>query len=139
MLMDERRESDWAIYPLVRYAQGGPAPDGKALLIEGATAEGGPVRFSLSLGDVQHFIAFLLVSVGQIGVTRGDPAPIPDEAIQQSARCAPRRSPSANPKAIKVTWELPSVGPRLSFRSRSRFRRAWSHDADDQRQNRRAA
>ena len=85
MLMDERRESDWAIYPLVRYAQGGPAPDGKALLIEGATAEGGPVRFSLSLGDVQHFIAFLLVSVGQIGVTRGAPTPIPDEAIQQSA------------------------------------------------------
>jgi hypothetical protein len=30
MFMDERRESDWAIYPLVRYAQGGPAPDANA-------------------------------------------------------------------------------------------------------------
>lgn len=83
MLTDERRESD-SIYPLVRYAQGGPAPDGEALLIEGATAEGGPVRFSLCLGDVQHFVAFLLISVRQIGVVRGDPAPIPDAAIVQS-------------------------------------------------------
>jgi hypothetical protein len=89
MLTDERRESDAAIYPLVQYAQGGPAPDGKALLIEGATAEGGPVRFALSLGDVQHFVAFLLMSVGQIGVMRGDPAPIPDEATVQSPAVPP--------------------------------------------------
>jgi len=83
MLIDER-ESNLAAFPLVRYAQGGPAPDGSALLVEGATAEGEPVRFALSLADVQNFVAFLLISVGQIGVMRGDPAPIPDEAIAQS-------------------------------------------------------
>jgi hypothetical protein len=84
MLADERRESDWALYPLVRYAQGGPAPDGKALLVEGATAEDEPVRFALSVGDVQDFVAFLLISLGQIGVMRGDPAPTSDQAIVQS-------------------------------------------------------
>jgi len=35
------------------------AIDGKALLVEGATADGEPVRFALSLTDVQHFVAFL--------------------------------------------------------------------------------
>jgi hypothetical protein len=84
MLMDERPESDLAAFPLVRYAQGGPAPDGSTLLVEGATAEGESVRFALSLVDVQHFVAFLLISVGQMGVMRGDQAPTPDEAIVQS-------------------------------------------------------
>jgi hypothetical protein len=70
--MDERLEIGAVTYPLVRHAQGGPAPDNNALLVEAATADGQPVRFALSLADVQHFVAFLLISVGKIGVMRGD-------------------------------------------------------------------
>lgn len=46
--------------------------DGKALLVEGATADGEPVRFALSLTDVQHFVAFLLISVGKLSVAQDD-------------------------------------------------------------------
>ena len=52
--MDERLEIGAMTYPLVRHAQGGPAPDNNALLVEAATADGQPVRFALSLADVQH-------------------------------------------------------------------------------------
>src|SRR5262245_65665863 len=71
-LMDERLEIGAVTYPLVRHAQGGPAPDNNALLVEAATADGEPVRFALSLADVQHFVVFLLISVGKIGASRGD-------------------------------------------------------------------
>ena len=73
------------VFPVVRNAQGGPSPDGRALLVEGLTAEGGVVRFALSLAEVQHFIAFLLVSVGKISATR------PDQGAAQldTANCRP--------------------------------------------------
>jgi hypothetical protein len=79
--MDERPEIGAVRYPLVRHAQGGPAPDNNALLVEAATADGEPVRFALSLSDVQHFVAFLLISVGKIGVIRDDQ--VPDGPIGQ--------------------------------------------------------
>jgi hypothetical protein len=84
MRMDERNESNLATYPLMRFAQGGPAPDGKALLVEGATADGEPVRFALSLTDVQHFVAFLLISVGKLSVAQDDQAPSADDTVGQS-------------------------------------------------------
>ena len=82
--MDERNESNLATYPLMRFAQGGPAPDGKALLVEGATADGEPVRFALSLIDVQHFVAFLLISVGRLSVAQDDQGPSADDTVGQS-------------------------------------------------------
>jgi hypothetical protein len=84
MRMNEQRKSDLAAYPLVRSAQGGPAPDGKALRVEGATAEGEPVRFALSLADVQHFVAFLLISVGRMSIARGDDGSTTDDSVGQS-------------------------------------------------------
>jgi hypothetical protein len=84
MRMNEQCESDLAAYPLVRSAQGGPAPDGKALLVEGVTAEGEPARFALSLTDVQHFVAFLLISVGLMSITRDDDGPTTDDSVGQS-------------------------------------------------------
>jgi hypothetical protein len=84
MRMDERNESNLATYPLMRFAQGGPAPDGKALLVEGATADGEPVRFALSLTDVQHFVAFLLISVGRLSVAQDDQGPSADDTVGQS-------------------------------------------------------
>ncbi|MBV8537853.1 MAG: hypothetical protein JO128_19815 [Alphaproteobacteria bacterium] len=78
---EQDRDGDTTVFPVVRNAQGGPSPDGKALLVEGLTAEGGVVRFALSVGDVQHFIAFLLISVAKISATRPDwDAPLMDVA-----------------------------------------------------------
>jgi len=82
--MDERTETNRATYPLMRFAQGGPAPDGKALLVEGATADGEPVRFALSLTDVQHFVAFLLISVGKLSVAQDDYGRTADGTVGQS-------------------------------------------------------
>jgi hypothetical protein len=82
--MDERTESNLATYPLMRFAQGGPAPDGKALLVEGATADGEPVRFALSLTDVQHFVAFLLISVGKLSIALDVQGPSADDTVGQS-------------------------------------------------------
>jgi len=73
--MDKQVEDSRVTYPLVRHAQGGPAPDGKALLVEAATPDGEPVRFAISLTDVQHFVAFLLISVGRINAMQDDQAP----------------------------------------------------------------
>jgi len=72
--MNEQVAPDLNHYPLVRQAQGGPTPDGTALLVEAATAEGKPVRFAISLTDVQHFVAFLLISTGAVGAMQEDAA-----------------------------------------------------------------
>jgi hypothetical protein len=82
--MDEHPESVPAVYPLVRHAQAGPSPDGQALLVEAVTADGAPVRFAMPLPDVQHFVAFLLISVGGIGVPRDDHAGGSDDATAPS-------------------------------------------------------
>ncbi len=60
-----------AAFPLVHNAQGGPSADGRALLIEAATAEGEPMRFAVPLNEVQHFVSFLLFSVGRISAAQG--------------------------------------------------------------------
>jgi hypothetical protein len=54
------------VFPLVRNAQGALSADGHALLIEGFAAGGQVVRFAVPLNEVQHFVSFLLVSVGKI-------------------------------------------------------------------------
>lgn len=74
-----------AVFPVVHSAQGGPSPDGRALMIEGQTADGGTVRFALGLAEVQHFIAFLLVSVGKISALRADRG----EAALDPENCRP--------------------------------------------------
>jgi hypothetical protein len=73
------------VFPVVHSAQGGPSPDGLALMVEGLTADGGKVRFALSLAEVQHFIAFLLVSVGKISALRVDDG----EAALDTSNCRP--------------------------------------------------
>lgn len=52
-------------FPLVQFVQGGPSPDGRKLLMEAVTPQG-PVHLSIALGDVQHLVAFLLVSAGKM-------------------------------------------------------------------------
>lgn len=57
-------------FPLVQFVQGRPSPDGKTLLVEAVTRQG-PVHLSFALGDVQHLVAFLLVSAGKMTVLSG--------------------------------------------------------------------
>ena len=70
--MDEARATQCGLYPLLRNAQGGPAADGTALLVEATTEDGQPVRFALSLTEVQHFVAFLLITAGRMTGMRSD-------------------------------------------------------------------
>jgi hypothetical protein len=67
----EDGHAGFATFPLVHHAQGGPSPDGNSLLIEAATGDEGTVRFAIPLADIQHFVAFLLVSVGKISAMQG--------------------------------------------------------------------
>ena len=76
----EDGHAGFAAFPLVHHAQGGPSPDGKSLLIEAATAEEGMLRFAILLTDIQHFVAFLLVSVGKISAMQGLEVSSPDIA-----------------------------------------------------------
>jgi hypothetical protein len=86
----EDRQAGSALFPLVLQVQGGASPDGGSLLVEAATVEGEMLRFAVALTDVQHFVAFLLVSAGKMTATQGlaaspNPAamslPIPVTAI----------------------------------------------------------
>lgn len=71
----------FAEFPLVRDAKGGPSPDGRALLVEAETAEGGVLRFAVTMTDVQHIVAFLLITAGKISARQGFQRPSPDDAI----------------------------------------------------------
>ena len=62
----EDRQAGSALFPLVLQVQGGASPDGGSLLVEAATVEGEMLRFAVALTDVQHFVAFLLVSAGKM-------------------------------------------------------------------------
>jgi hypothetical protein len=80
--MNEQVTDEPAVFPLVRHVQSAPAPDGKAMLVEVATVDEGLVRFAIPLADVQHLVAFLLISAGRISALRGDQAPTSDEVGQ---------------------------------------------------------
>lgn len=71
-------------FPLLQYVQGGPSPDGRKLLVEAVTPQG-PVHLSIALGDVQHLVAFLLVSAGKMtGLSEAQGMDVPT-----SAACRP--------------------------------------------------
>ena len=67
----EDRHAGSALFPLVLQVQGGASPDGGSLLVEAATVEGEMLRFAVALTDVQHFVAFLLVSAGKMTAAQG--------------------------------------------------------------------
>jgi hypothetical protein len=67
----EDRQAAFAPLPLVLQVQGGPSPDGRALLVEAVTAEGEMLRFAVALTDVQHLVAFLLAPAGKVSATQG--------------------------------------------------------------------
>jgi len=84
-------EDDRVGFPLIRSARGGPSPDGESLLVEGATADGQPVRFAVPLCEVQHFVSFLLVSVGKISAFQ-KPQDRPDLVAAGPSRPIPATS-----------------------------------------------
>jgi hypothetical protein len=79
----EHRQAGNSPFPLVLQVQGGPSPDGRSLLVEAATVEGEMLRFAVALTDIQHFVAFLLVSAGKASATQGlaDSSPNPAAAL----------------------------------------------------------
>jgi hypothetical protein len=65
-MRDHDHNEDFAAFPVVRFARGGPSPDGESLLVEARTPQGGVLRFAILLADIQDFVSFLLVSIGKI-------------------------------------------------------------------------
>jgi hypothetical protein len=64
------------IFPIVHSLEARPSDDGAALLVEAIAFEGSVVRFAVPVDNIKHFIAFLLVWVGQMsaGQATGDEA-----------------------------------------------------------------
>ena len=96
ILMDEQIESQSAVFPLVQDVQSAPAPDGKALLVEVGTVDDKLVRFAIPLTDIQHLVAFLLISAGRISaamdeqvaaseVGQSPPVPVTSIAVGEPA------------------------------------------------------
>ena len=67
----EDRQAGSALFPLMLQVQGGASPDGGSLLVEAATVDGEMLRFAVALTDIQHLVAFLLVSAGKVTATQG--------------------------------------------------------------------
>lgn len=61
-----------AQFPIVRHAECDPSAEGRLLRVAAQAEDGRVVRFALSIDEVQHFVAFLLVSVGKICALRPD-------------------------------------------------------------------
>ena len=80
----EDRQAGSALFPLVLQVQGGASPDGGSLLIEAATVDGEMLRFAVALTDVQHLVAFLLVSAGKVTATQGLATASPNPAAAMS-------------------------------------------------------
>ena len=59
----ENHQAGRTPFPLELQVQGGPSPDGRSLLVEAATVEGEMLRFAVALADIQHLVAFLLMSL----------------------------------------------------------------------------
>jgi hypothetical protein len=80
----EHRQAGNSPFQLVLQVQGGPSPDGRSLLVEAATVEGEMLRFAVALTDIQHFVAFLLVSAGKASATQGLADSSPNPAASMS-------------------------------------------------------
>jgi hypothetical protein len=71
-----------AEFPVVHAFNGWPSDDGKTFMLEATGADGNVVRFALSVDNVKHVIAFLLVSIAPLGAaTPQDDAPVGNEEI----------------------------------------------------------
>jgi hypothetical protein len=62
------------VFPIVHSLEARPSDDGATLLVEATAFDGSVLRFAIPVDNVKHFIAFLLVWVGQIsaGQAGGD-------------------------------------------------------------------
>ena len=58
-------------FPIVHSLEAQPSDDGVQLLVEATAFDGRVLRFAIPVDNVKHFIAFLLVWVGQISAGQG--------------------------------------------------------------------
>jgi hypothetical protein len=89
--MSDGARPDGIGFPLIRNARGGPSADGGELLVEALTADGQPVRFAVPLGEVKHFVSFLLVSVAKIAAFQTQQG-FPDQPDTSPSRPIPTTS-----------------------------------------------
>jgi hypothetical protein len=68
--MKDQADNNTAMFSIIHTLQGAPSEDGNALLVEAATFDNKVVRFAIPIGNIQHFIAFLLIWVGKISVAQ---------------------------------------------------------------------
>jgi hypothetical protein len=129
----EDRQAGSALFPLVLQVQGGASPDGGSLLVEAATVEGEMLRFAVALTDVQHFVAFLLVSAGKMTAAQGLHAGSPPRRCDEPShsRHRDRRRRTRGKRGISRNFRRPGrarvFGPDVGIRS------ARPHHADAQR------
>src|SRR5258708_443190 len=60
------------VFPIVHSLEARPTDDGVQLLVEATAFDGSVLRFAIPVDNVKHFIAFLLVWVGQISAGQAD-------------------------------------------------------------------
>src|SRR5260370_41581711 len=60
-----------AVFPIVHSLEARPSDDGATLLVEATAFDGSVLRFAIPVDNVKHFIAFLLVWVGQMSAGQG--------------------------------------------------------------------
>jgi|GraSoiStandDraft_4_1057263.scaffolds.fasta_scaffold562700_2 hypothetical protein len=58
-------------FPIMHSLEARPSDDGVHLLVEATSFDGAVLRFAIPVDNVKHFIAFLLVWVGQITAGQG--------------------------------------------------------------------
>jgi hypothetical protein len=58
-------------FPIVHSLEARPSDDGVQLLVEATAFDGTVLHFAIPVDNVKHFIAFLLVWVGQISAGQG--------------------------------------------------------------------
>jgi hypothetical protein len=58
-------------FPIVHSLEARPSDDGVHLLVEATAFDGTVLHFAIPVDNVKHFIAFLLVWVGQISAGQG--------------------------------------------------------------------
>ena len=64
-------DHDGLKFPIIHSLEAQPSDDGMQLLVQATAFDGNVLRFALPVDNVKHFIAFLLVWVGQMSAGQG--------------------------------------------------------------------
>jgi hypothetical protein len=96
------------VFPVVHSLEGRPTDDGTALLVEATAFDGSVLRFAIPVGNVKHFIAFLLlwvgtISAGQAGNGDSDAAHVGEGSLPIPATSIAIGEPNGNEGYIGIS------------------------------------